>query len=201
MPGMRRLVTALLLGAALVCSAAPALAGATQDPGFAECLASAEPQIIEKGPPSCREENGHFVPYWDDEVSTGVGGGFIVTILLLGLIWSTVPAIASYHVAKNAGQPTGVAILLGLVLGWVGLLVVYLMSRSDTRAYAHGAVDAMGPRQPYPSPSYGFQPPPPPTAPAADPGTRLEVLDRLREGGQITDDEYAARRQTILDGI
>ena len=36
---------------------------------------------------------------------------------------------------------------------------------------------------------------------AGDTSTRLEELDRLREAGKVTDEEYAAQRQRILGSL
>jgi hypothetical protein len=194
---MRRLVAALLLGLGLMCAAAPAFAGAAQDP-IQDCLNRADPQkTAELGLASCREdENGQLQPYWD-EPSTGASFGAVIGgLFVFGLVWSLIPVFASYSIAKNAGQSTGVAILLGLALGWIGLLIVYLMSRSDTRAAMHGAVDAMAPRS--------WAPPPPapgvPT-PAQDVPARLRALSALRDSGEITDAEYETQRRAIIGTV
>lgn len=189
---MRRLLGALVLAVGLL-AAMPAWAGAGQDPGFQECLDKVPvEQVIERGPPSChRVDGGEWEPYWPDSGGGGIGG-LIAVFVVVALVWSAIPIFASYSLASSSGQSTGVAMLLGLVFGWAGLLAVYLMSRSDTRAAVHGGIDAMAPR-----PQMRWTPP----APGSDVGERLRTLDRLRDSGAIDDEEYAAQRAAIISGI
>jgi hypothetical protein len=199
---VRRLAAALLLGAALL--AAPLLGTASahaaprQDPaGIQQCLENADVSMTQQyGPPSCRQENGVWVAHWDNAQAPDLGGlsigALFAMALLIAVVWSLIPVFACYSIAKNSGQSTGVAIAMGVLLGWLGLLIVYLMSREDTRSAAHVAVDAMGPRAPYPGPFPGT---------GSNTAVRLRTLDGLRDTGAITPEEYATRRQAIINEV
>ena len=152
-----------------------------------QCLDKVSVQEIqEKGVPSCRSVNGgEWEPYWENQ-GPGDIGSIVVVMIVVALVWSAIPVVASVKIASDSGQSTGVAAALGLVGGWAGLLGVYLMSRSDTRQAVHGAVDAMGPRT-----RVGVR----------STEDRLRALAALRDDGSITEAEYAAQRQAIISGV
>jgi hypothetical protein len=106
-----------------------------------------------------------------------IGSGF-GALIAIGLIWSAVPMVIGGVVASSRGESVGLALILTLLLGWIGLLiVVVLMNRTAQSA----KVDV--------------------TSGASTGGSivdRLSQLDDLRERGLINDEEYATRRQEIL---
>jgi hypothetical protein len=171
---MRRVLASVLLGAGLLL-AVPVHAGAAQDPDIQACIDKAGTErVIASGPPSCRKDaNGEWQPYWEDSSGAPAGFGAVVgLVLVVALVWSAVPVFAAYRLAESTGQSTGMAIVLGLVLGWAGLAVVYLKGRSPTD----------------------------PARPRAAPD-RLRTLEGLRAGGAITEAEYTAQRRAVINDI
>jgi hypothetical protein len=173
---MRRLLAALLVGAGLLL-AVPAVAGATQDPDIQACLDKAGTEkVIASGPPSCRKDaNGEWQPYWEDNFGSAPAGFWALgaVFVVAALVWSAVPVVASYRLAQSTGQSTGMAVVLGLFLGWLGLGVVYLKGRSPMD-------------------------PAPVRAAAPD---RLRTLESLRASGSITEAEYAAQRRAVISDV
>jgi hypothetical protein len=51
-------------------------------------------------------------------------GSIFVVFLVLAIVWSLVPFGIGVAVASSRGESVGVAVLLILVLGWIGLAVV-----------------------------------------------------------------------------
>ena len=114
----------------------------------------------------------------------------------LGLI-----AVVLVHPAAPAHADSGDA-----ALGALGGMVVSEMLHQgeernralDRQTQAIQGLRAASPRPVAPSPAYA---PPAASPPPATVEQRLGKLQRLRQQGLITDDEYAARRQAILDSL
>ncbi len=201
---VRRIVAAVALALVLPVTAAPGALAQSGPDDLQECLEGVN--AFEDGVPTCTYQDGKLVRRdfpGQIEVETRGLGSLFAMLFVFALIWSVIPPIAAYQIAKNNGQSTGVAILLGLLLGWVGLLIVYLMGRSDTRYAAHHVIEELGPRPPRPpQPPYPPAPPAPPAPPGGtDVAARLTRLDRLRTDGVVTDEEYAAKRAAIIDAL
>lgn len=119
----------------------------------------------------------------------GGGGGAFAAFILFALLWSLAPAVISGIVASDRGQSVGLAVLIGLVLGWIGLLIVVFVLKEDVARAARNVVDSAARREPLMRE---------PSRPANE---RLAELDRLRAEKLITDAEFDARRARILDEI
>lgn len=88
----------------------------------------------------------------------------------------------------------GLAVLIGLVLCVLFALLAYAVRRKPTPA------PVPPPHSSAPMAAWQMPPPPPPQAPA-DPQADLQRLEEDRRMGRITEGEYHARRQQILDRI
>ena len=182
---MRKTLAGLFLGVTLA-TAAPAVAAPRQpDPNpIQQCLDQVSTdEIARRGIPSCREDsNGNVLPYWPaDKPNTGAFLALGLVFVAIGVVWSAIPAFVCHAYAKNAGQPTGVPVLLGLLLGWIGFGFVYLMARQQRQAPL----------------------PPPAAIPGGShrPADRLRALTELYRSGAITESEYTARRTAIIDQV
>jgi len=143
--------------------------------------------------PRCsRSGNGPWVAQYPGDPSPGIpGGGFFATFLVFALLWSTIPAIAGGMIASSRGQSVGIAVLLGIALGWIGLLIVVLAFKPEVTTAARNVIGAAANRD-------GWSPPPPPRR---DTTSRLQELERLKREGLVTDAEYASRRERILNDL
>jgi hypothetical protein len=63
------------------------------------------------------------------QTSSGGGGAGLVGVLLFAIVLSLIPIFVAYRIADRSGQSKGLAIVLGILLGWIGVLIVYLMGR------------------------------------------------------------------------
>lgn len=185
---MRRFLIALGVALALF---VPMTAAAAQTESPEDCIARAEDagRDLTFGPPGCNYRDGKFTGFTDEQ-SDGPGvPGFFVTFIIFGILWSLVPFAIACVMASNRGESVGGAVLLTLVLGWFGLLIVY----SGQKKVA-GAVD----RILEPSVAAAPAPTPRPASSARSVADRLRELESLRDGGLVTEDEYADRRGAIL---
>jgi hypothetical protein len=137
-------------------------------------------------PPSCvYDANGNLI----GRSPSGVGGGSsapnLAPLLFLAVLWSAVPFAIAVG-ARSRGEPVGTAVLLTLVLGWIGLLIVVYGQRR--------AADDVGRLL---DPTATARSTPTPESPAA----RLRQIDDLHALGLITDEERATRRAAILDRL
>jgi len=134
---MRRLVAAVVLGAGLLV-AVPAYAGPAQEPGIQECLDRVSSEEIQRrGVPSCRQdENGDYQPYWPAAQTTSGASRVVLVLVVIAFaaLLGALPIYVAYRIARDNGQSTGVALVLGILLGWIGVLIVYFTSRDRTRA-------------------------------------------------------------------
>jgi len=144
------------------------------------------------GPPECTSsgENGRWVAHYPDHAS--VVHGFIGTFIVIAMLLAAAPAVISGVIASSRGQSVALAVVLGLVLGWIGLIIVIVAFKREvavevqalaTEAVGDGAsTSATIPQQ-------------------RDASARIAELDDLKQRGLITSDEYASRRAAILEQI
>jgi hypothetical protein len=150
-------------------------------------------------PPTCTfDSNGNLI----GRSTPGPGGHTLnlAPFIVLAVLWSVVPFVIAIGVAQSRNEPVGSAVLLVIVLGWIGLFIVLYGQRR-----AVGDVDRLV--NPAPPPT----PPTPPTAATAATessdasthavGERLGTLDALYDQGVITVDERDRRRAAILDEV
>jgi hypothetical protein len=203
----------LLIGSALVCAlclAAPASARvAAQAPQpqrtFAtaeECMGSAAELGIVGSPTCTRAGNGLWVAtYEEDPGFTGIpesrsSSGAFGAFLLFALLWAATPAVIAGAVASSRQQSVGLAVVLGILLGWIGLVIVLFLKPGAVEA-ARSTVSAVAAPTPvFMTPSVSM-----PTGSGRDAASRLAELEELRERGLITEGEYTARRTAILQEI
>ena len=125
---------------------------------------------------------------------------FLVPVYILPTV------IALLRVHPNPGPLIVINLLLGWTLiGWVMALALAFY-RPQTQPEISTGYEA-GPNASRTADWSAAIPPPPPPPP---PGTaltdgevrdRLKRLERLQAEGLLTDDEYAAKRRDVLDGI
>lgn len=197
---MKKIVLGALACAAIVVALASFTghgpeARAQQD-GFdtaEECIAS-KPMETPVMDWSClRHGDGKWVA--QEREPMGGGGIAFGAFLVFALLWSAVPLVIAATMASNRGESVGMAVVLTLFLGWIGLAIVYF-GQSKARAAVEGLADRAA------------SPPPTRAAPATsnaatpgDPDDRLRRLDRLRSDGLIDEDEYAEQRRRILESL
>lgn len=146
------------------------------------------------GPPTCTSfgENGPWVAtYPEDRPSVSVGGGLSGAFFVIVLLWAVTPTVIAGAVASSRGQSVGLAVVLGLLLGWIGLVIVWVFLKpgvvTEARTLVAHAVDGSQPAASVPQ--------------HRDTSARLAELNHLKAQGLITPDEYASRREAILGQI
>lgn len=160
---------------------APSYAGS----GLQRCLDKA---IDHNGePPTCTKVNGTWVASWPDD-GTGSGSGFagvigfLAVLAIVGGIGITIWKVSTARsLARESGMNPGVATGMTLLTD-DGLAATYLAAnlRGSTA-------------KPAPAPDLAS------TSPSAT--SRLEELKGLLDRGLVTQDEYDARRQAIIDSV
>ena len=135
-----------------------------------------------------------WAPPYSDSLLTAV----MLGLLILGLLsfWASC-AWWGYRVAIRKGRDGGLAVVLVLVLGLVGLAICYALSPGKSapeRAYN------VVPPQPSPLPGGSL---PPPIRRREPPGpsatlNELERLARLREAGHLTDGEFERLKAQLI---
>ena len=137
-------------------------------------------------PPRCTfDANGNLISKSPAQSNTGPSSANLAPILFLVVIWSAVPFVIAVSMARSRNEPVSTAVLLTLVLGWIGLLIVVYGQRRT--------VDDVGRLVHAPSQSAGVAAPPASTA------ERLRTIEDLHAQGLITDEERDRRRSAILD--
>jgi hypothetical protein len=107
----------------------------------------------------------------------------IAPFIVLALLWAVVPFVIAVLVAQSRDEPIGSAVLLVLVLGWIGLFIVLRGQRATVRDIK-GFVDDVPAER---------------SARSEDPAeARLRVVDDLYAKGLISEQEHAERRAAIL---
>ena len=87
-----------------------------------KCLSTMK---IGEPPPTCTfDQNGNLI----GRSTPGVGGSAssfnLAPFFLIALLWSAVPLLIAVAAARSRNEPVGLAVLLTLVFGWIGLVVV-----------------------------------------------------------------------------
>jgi len=143
--------------------------------------------------PSCRRSNqGPWIAQYGPTPGEATNGAF-GAFLGLALLWAAAPAVIGGVIASNRGQSVGLAVLICIILGWIGLLIVVLTFKPEVVTAARNVIDTAARQSPPPLPG--------PPATRRDTAARLEELDRLKRENVITAEEHAARRQAILAEI
>lgn len=200
-----RLTFLLLLGGAALLSACSVSAGTSFSSGSRETYSTSE-ECMESAALSLSRtctsfENGVWVAqdFGDPFQDSGVpGGGAFAGFLVIALLWAITPAIIGAVMASQRQQSVGLAILICLVLGWIGLVIVAVLFKPEVAGAARNVIDRAN--EPI------ARPPIPPPPPAAAPKTRtveerLRELNSLQEGGLITAAEHTRRKEAILDEL
>lgn len=185
-------VLALFIG--LLAGAGPAWAVEGYET-LRECIeaGTAEP-LGARPPPTCSSNaEGLLVPT-SAEPRTGSSpafGGF----LMFALLWALVPLVIAARLASARRESVAMAVVLTLLLGWIGLAIVYFGQKRT-----HEAVGGLADRAAA-APSQRDEGDGVPAPPPASREERLRELDRLLQQDLITAEEYDSHRRTILDGL
>ncbi len=54
--------------------------------------------------------------------------GILLTLVLIGLLWSLLPLIICYSMAGRKGKSRGLWLLLGIIFGWIAVLFLAIAS-------------------------------------------------------------------------
>lgn len=154
-----------------------------------ECIGN--PHVDAFNLPTCTSvSGGRWVAEYPGRAGSGPGSAF-GAFLLVAILWAAAPAVISGMIASSRGQSVGLAVLLGIALGWIGLIIVAVAFKPEVKAAARNVIDTASR-----------------STPAAGLGTsrrgvaaRLEELEDLKRRGLITAAEYASRREAILGEI
>lgn len=198
MRGMRGAIIVGVLAAGLTGGAAAAHHDGHEFQTSEQCMQSGS--LMGSGLPSCtRTGDGPWVAEYGGQFggSQGPGSGWFAAFVTFAILWSMIPAVASGMVASSRGQSVGLAVLVGIVLGWIGLLIVVLAFKPEVSRAARNVVDAAAEGRPLraqPSASAA-------STPQRDLASRLRELSQLRDQGLISDTEYAEWREQILNTV
>lgn len=159
-----------------LCVASPAAAQQAQpsQEQLDECLGDG---LYPHGPPSCTfDSEGNLV---DRDVPGVVGqsSGF-GTFVFFAVLWAILPMVIAGGVASSRGQSVGLAVLLGLVLGWIGLLIVVFLQNPEVVDAARNTIAASA---------------------RGDVADQIRKLGQLRDEGLLTDEEFRAKKAKLLD--
>jgi hypothetical protein len=219
-----RSIRLVVIIGALLCLAAPAAAQTITVVGEEEgrLLGDAELQRLmdecygdrtaADGLPDCTfSADGELVSRIEASPQNPIAG-----FVLLAFLWTAIPLGIAAAVASSRGESVGLAVVLTLLLGWIGLAISLVGQRRTIDAASGALRTAMAPEpdragttpvddrpltraeaaaaaasQPLPAPPRSGAA----TSPLAE---RLRTLDELRTAGVITDDEHARRREAII---
>jgi hypothetical protein len=175
--------------------------------------------ILASAAPAAAAEYGAFEGGGIDQV--GVGGGFVFFLFVL---WAVIPLVLAVVLARAQNESVGMAVLLTLILGWIGLAIVWYGQRRTVASAVRTVDTATADARRVPRPHTPSQPIPDApmtrleaaaaaeTAPAFSPTTRvaersaaseavaerLRTVDELRDSGLLTEAEHGERRAAIL---
>lgn len=128
------------------------------------------------GPPSCTfDSEGNLIER--DVPGESSSSGPITGFLLFGLLWAAIPMAIGASIASSRGQSVGVALLLTLFLGWLGLLIVFVMQKPEVVEMLRGRDSSLG---------------------GPDVADQIRRLGQLRDEGLLTDDEFRAKKAQLL---
>jgi hypothetical protein len=178
--GLSRWGSAISLAASALLVAAPSYAGG----GVQQCMDQAADHNGE--PPVCTKVNGTWVASWPDSAGPGgaIPGGFVafaVLTLIVGIGFTVWKVTTAQKLARQSGMDPSLATKMTLLTD-DGLEATYLAS------------SLRPPATPTTSPEG-------PAAPTRDVATRLAELESLLDRGLVTQPEYDARRQAIIDAV
>jgi hypothetical protein len=152
--------------------------------GLQQCMNQAADHNGE--PPICTKVNGTWVASWPDSAGPGGVPGIFIALFVIGgmiglamLAWKVTTA---RKLARQSGMDPGLATQMTL-LTENGLDATYLASSLRPQG---------GPT---------VSPPVAPAAPPRDVAGRLAELKSLVDQGLVTQTEYDARRQAIIDSV
>lgn len=170
------------------------------------CTLATAPALADHGTGCCEPCPGAdaFACEWDgeghvisnsnfDSPTTGFGG-FIV----IALLWSLAPAGIAAGMASSRGESVGLAVVIALIFGWLGLAGLYFYWK-DVPSRNMPALVTFPPQRPPARPE--------PRTDAGRSAGGKETADRLRElkslldQGLIERSEYDSRRQAILNDL
>ena len=173
MPAARTLA---LLAFILFVLAAPSVASAQTDAEWDKCFGD---RLWPTGPPTCVfDENGKFLRR--EIPGEAPSGGSFGGLLTLALLWSALPMIIGASIAASRGQSVGLAIVVTLVLGWLGLALVAFLQREEVVETAAEVVQrAREPRR--------------------DAVDQIRRLAELRDEGLLTEEEFATKKRQVLE--
>ena len=158
------------------------------------CPAGPDSMMIED-PFGCEwDGEGHVISNSNlDNPTSGLGG-----LIFLALLWNAIPPFIAAGMASSRSQSVGLAVVVALAFGWLGLAGLYLYWQDK----------GIRPSQTEPPATF------PPTRTAARPtprevvaagagraAERLRELQSLLDEGLIDHSEYAARRRAILNEV
>lgn len=92
------------------------------------------------------------------------------------------PAVLSASIASSRGQSAIAAFLIGFVLGWIGLILVFLLMKPEILDRARTTVDNVGRSR-------------------TDVAEKIRTLGELRDQGLLTADEFQAKKAELLARI
>lgn len=183
---MGRLIAVLGVVACVLLTGMTAAGAQSSDEQLDECLDISDEEMG-MGPPSCTfDSQGNLISRDFGGAGPGQGIGF-GTFLVIALVWGGIPLVIAAVIASGRNESMGTAVLLTLVLGWIGLGIVVFGQQRTVRTVSAAAGAA--------------------AAPAARAGSadavaeRLSRIDDLHAQGVITDDERAQRRDAVLNDL
>ena len=141
-----------------------------------ECLGN---RMWPNGPPSCTfDEEGNLIDR--DIPGEAPSGGSFGGLLTLALLWSALPMIIGGSIAASRGQSVGLAILVTLFLGWLGLALVALLQRQEVVETATEVVQRA-------------------REPRFDAVDQIRRLAELRDEGLLTEEEFRSKKRQVLE--
>jgi hypothetical protein len=167
-------IVALLAVATLVALPLHSMAYAqTNQEQLDECLGDG---LYPNGPPTCTfDSEGNLIDR-DIPGAPGEGSGF-GGFLVIALLWAALPMVIAGSIASSRGQSVGLAVLLTLVLGWIGLLIVVVLQKPEIVEAARNTVAAAG---------------------GNDVADQIRKLGALRDEGLLTEEEFTAKKARLL---
>lgn len=137
-----------------------------------ECIGDG---LYPNGPPSCTfDSEGNLI---DRDIPGEPGSGGFGGFIFFALLWAALPMVIAGAVASSRGQSVGLAVLLALVLGWIGLLIVLFLQKPEIVDAARGTIAAAGQR---------------------DVSDQIRKLGQLRDEGLLTDEEFSKKKAQLL---
>lgn len=64
-------------------------------------------------------------------LASSAGGAILLVLLVIAVLWF-LPVYVAARVTSNRGRGTVAGVLLGLFLGWIGVLIALMLGRART---------------------------------------------------------------------